>query len=229
MTQIQPSQINTALESLDHWEQLGIEERARLLRLSIQNLKNRPRHMAEWQISNALSQISEVVSLPGPTGEKNELSTQGRGVFLCTSHLKAIDSKHQVALTGQVYAALIAGNTVIAAGDFGDNILMLMASTLPEGTIQSVDELTEELIIDSPLIAGVAVITSTEKSIDLARRLAKKDGVICQLVEETHPEDLLTIANPNYILRFVTERTVSINTTAIGGNATLLELGVMEE
>jgi RHH-type proline utilization regulon transcriptional repressor/proline dehydrogenase/delta 1-pyrroline-5-carboxylate dehydrogenase len=29
---------------------------------------------------------------------------------------------------------------------------------------------------------------------------------------------------PNYLLRFVTERTVSVNTAAIGGNADLLAL-----
>jgi len=229
MTQIQPAQIQTALESLDHWEQLGMEERANLLRVSIQSLKDRPQHMAEWQISNALAHVGETVTLPGPTGEKNELSTQGRGVFLCTSHLKSDDSEHETALIAQVYAALIAGNTVISAGDFGEQITMLLAPTLPEGTIQSVDEITEDLIIDSPLIAGVAVLTSTEKAIPLYHRLAKKDGVLCQLVEETNLVNLPTIANPNYILRFITERTVSINTTAIGGNATLLELGIMEE
>ncbi|MFT2110544.1 1-pyrroline-5-carboxylate dehydrogenase [Marinomonas sp. 2405UD68-3] len=229
MTQIQPAQIQTALESLDHWEQLGVEERANLLRVSIQNLKGRPQHMAEWQISNALAHIGEVLTLPGPTGEKNELSTQGRGVFLCTSHLKSDNSEHETALTGQVYAALIAGNTVISVGDFGEQITMLLDPILPKGVIQNVNEITEDLIIDSPLIAGVAALTSTEKAIHLYQRLAKKEGLLCQLVEETNLVNLPTIANPNYILRFITERAISINTTAIGGNATLLELGIMEE
>ena len=30
---------------------------------------------------------------------------------------------------------------------------------------------------------------------------------------------------PHYLLRFATERTVTINTAAVGGNATLLSLG----
>jgi RHH-type proline utilization regulon transcriptional repressor/proline dehydrogenase/delta 1-pyrroline-5-carboxylate dehydrogenase len=30
---------------------------------------------------------------------------------------------------------------------------------------------------------------------------------------------------PSYLLRFVNERTVSVNTTAVGGNASLLSLG----
>lgn len=30
---------------------------------------------------------------------------------------------------------------------------------------------------------------------------------------------------PDYLYRFVTERVITINTTAIGGNASLLELG----
>ena len=35
--------------------------------------------------------------------------------------------------------------------------------------------------------------------------------------------------SPHYLLRFITERTRTDNTTAVGGNATLLELGAKEE
>ncbi|MCZ2722701.1 1-pyrroline-5-carboxylate dehydrogenase [Marinomonas sp. 15G1-11] len=229
MTLKQPAQIQTALTSLDQWEQLGIEERARLLNISIASLSDKPKQMAQWQLSNALSHVGENVLLPGPTGEKNELSTQGRGIFLCTSFLGDDIKEHETAIIGQIYAALIAGNTVITGSKFGNSIAEQLAKVLPKGVIQGVSTEVEETIIDSQLIAGVAALTSVEKAIELSQRLAKKDGVICQLVEETHPVDLPTIANPGYILRFITERTVSINTTAIGGNATLLELGSMEE
>ncbi|MCO4788283.1 1-pyrroline-5-carboxylate dehydrogenase, partial [Vibrio cholerae] len=49
---------------------------------------------------------------------------------------------------------------------------------------------------------------------------------IVSLVSET---DLLTLPvahDPHLSLRFITERTRTINITAVGGNATLLELGV---
>src|SRR5216117_2947185 len=48
--------------------------------------------------------------LPGPTGERNELQLHGRGVFACISPWNFPLS----IFTGQVAAALAAGNTVIA-------------------------------------------------------------------------------------------------------------------
>jgi RHH-type proline utilization regulon transcriptional repressor/proline dehydrogenase/delta 1-pyrroline-5-carboxylate dehydrogenase len=54
--------------------------------------------------------FSEAKSLPGPAGERNELSLNGRGVFACISPWNF----PLAIFTGQVAAALAAGNTVIA-------------------------------------------------------------------------------------------------------------------
>src|SRR5262249_57690822 len=48
--------------------------------------------------------------LPGPTGEANELRTRGRGVFVCISPWNFPLS----IFLGQVSAALVAGNAVVA-------------------------------------------------------------------------------------------------------------------
>src|SRR5262249_60534828 len=48
--------------------------------------------------------------LPGPTGESNELSYRGRGVFVCISPWNF----PLAIFAGQVAAALAAGNTVVA-------------------------------------------------------------------------------------------------------------------
>src|SRR3546814_8902376 len=48
--------------------------------------------------------------LPGPTGERNEISLHGRGVFLCISPWNF----PLAIFTGQVAAELAAGNAVIA-------------------------------------------------------------------------------------------------------------------
>ena len=50
------------------------------------------------------------VALPGPTGESNELRLHGRGVFVCISPWNF----PLAIFTGQVAAALAAGNTVLA-------------------------------------------------------------------------------------------------------------------
>ncbi len=50
------------------------------------------------------------VTLPGPTGEKNELTLHGRGVFACVSPWNF----PLAIFLGQVTAALVAGNAVVA-------------------------------------------------------------------------------------------------------------------
>src|SRR5258708_36106337 len=50
------------------------------------------------------------MGVPGPVGESNALTLHGRGVFACISPWN-----FPVAIfTGQVVAALVAGNTVVA-------------------------------------------------------------------------------------------------------------------
>ncbi|MGO3799410.1 MAG: 1-pyrroline-5-carboxylate dehydrogenase, partial [Vibrio casei] len=57
------------------------------------------------------------------------------------------------------------------------------------------------------------------------------EGVITPLVAETvdgtstSGHDLVLTHDPSLVLSFITERTRTINITAVGGNATLLELG----
>src|SRR5208282_2764187 len=58
----------------------------------------------------ARKQFASPLSLEGPTGELNELSLQGRGVFACISPWNF----PLAIFAGQVTAALAAGNAVVA-------------------------------------------------------------------------------------------------------------------
>ncbi|ADZ93368.1 1-pyrroline-5-carboxylate dehydrogenase [Marinomonas mediterranea] len=224
MSIVQPIQINVALEVFENWDSLGVEGRSQLLTLSAQTLSANQALMAKWQIENAIRQIGESMIMPGPTGESNELATQGRGVFLCTA-TDATSEQVKVGLVGQVFAALIAGNTVITVGPEGQKIMDAMASVLPENVVQNIAASAQDSIIEADNLAGIAILCDQSTARDLNQRLAVKSGLISQLCEEIDSQDLSTIAAPHYVLRFVTEQTVSINTTAIGGNASLLALG----
>ena len=54
-------------------------------------------------------QFATAISLHGPTGEHNQLSLHGRGVFVCISPWNF----PLAIFMGQVSAALVAGNTVV--------------------------------------------------------------------------------------------------------------------
>jgi delta 1-pyrroline-5-carboxylate dehydrogenase len=227
MTIVQPIQIQVAQKVFEAWDKIGVTGRAEKLQKALNTFPNNERKMAAWQIENAEKEIAETRVMPGPTGERNELSSQGRGPFLCMS---LVESDHaKVGLVGQVFTALIAGNPVITVGPTGQEIMDMIAPFVAEGVIQNIAESAQDSLIEANHLAGIATLCDPMQAQLLSQRLAAKGGLICQLIEETDSENLSTIAKPHYLLRFVTERTVSNNTTAIGGNATLLELGSMND
>ncbi|TPE55214.1 1-pyrroline-5-carboxylate dehydrogenase [Maribrevibacterium harenarium] len=227
MTIVKPVQIQVANKVFEAWDKLGVKGRAQLLAQAAEKLQGAQAGMAKWQLQNAVAEIGDKLVLQGPTGESNELSTHGRGAFLCTSALDGNNAA--VGLVGAVFAALVAGNPVITVGPTGQAIMDLIANHVPNGVIQNVAESVQDSIIDDIELAGVAILCEPEQANELTQRLAQKAGLLCQLVNETDVENLGTIAAPHFILRFVTEQTITTNTTAIGGNATLLELGSSAE
>ena len=52
----------------------------------------------------------------------------------------------------------------------------------------------------------------------MLRSLAQRSGVLVQYAAETDPQGCSTLLQPDHLLRFVTEKTRTINTTAVGGN-----------
>ncbi|PKU21434.1 bifunctional proline dehydrogenase/L-glutamate gamma-semialdehyde dehydrogenase PutA [Telmatospirillum siberiense] len=132
---------------------------------------------------------SEGLDLPGPTGEINRLRLRGRGVFVCISPWNF----PLAIFTGQVAAALAAGNAVIAkpapqtpliaalavrllheAGIGGDVLALL-----PGG-----GDLGARLVSDAR-IAGVAFTGSNETAWAIQKRLADRHGPIVPLIAET--------------------------------------------
>src|SRR4029077_20741895 len=63
-----------------------------------------------YYAARARADFAEPLALPGPTGERNRIALHGRGVFACISPWNF----PLAIFTGQVAAALAAGNAVIA-------------------------------------------------------------------------------------------------------------------
>src|SRR5712692_3929344 len=63
-----------------------------------------------YYAARARADFARAERLPGPTGERNELALHGRGVFACISPWNF----PLAIFTGQIAAALAAGNAVIA-------------------------------------------------------------------------------------------------------------------
>ncbi|HEX7341882.1 MAG TPA: bifunctional proline dehydrogenase/L-glutamate gamma-semialdehyde dehydrogenase PutA [Rhodanobacteraceae bacterium] len=128
--------------------------------------------------------------LPGPTGETNELSLHGRGTFVCISPWNF----PLAIFTGQVAAALVAGNAVIAKPAEQTTLIacamvkLLHASGIPEDVLQLVPgdgaEIGPVLTSDNR-VSGVAFTGSTDTARAINRALAGRDAPIAALIAET--------------------------------------------
>ncbi|HZP69984.1 MAG TPA: bifunctional proline dehydrogenase/L-glutamate gamma-semialdehyde dehydrogenase PutA [Pseudolabrys sp.] len=128
-------------------------------------------------------------SLQGPTGESNELRLRGRGVFVCISPWNF----PLAIFTGQVAAALAAGNAVVAKPAEQTPLVafevtrLLHRAGIPAGALNLVpgDGKVGARLVADRRVAGVAFTGSTEVGLAINRALAAKDGPIAPLIAET--------------------------------------------
>lgn len=138
----------------------------------------------------ARSHFGRPVPLPGPTGERNELCLEGKGLFVAISPWNF----PLAIFLGQVGAALVAGNAVIAKPAEQTPLIAAAAVDLlhragvpPEvlhllpGTGESIGA---ALVADAR-IDGVVFTGSTEVARIINRTLAGRDGPIATLIAET--------------------------------------------
>ncbi len=155
--------------------------------------------------------FSGPVGLPGPTGERNEIALHGRGVFLCISPWNF----PLAIFTGQIAAALAAGNAVIAkpAEQTGliasEAVRMMHEAGVPGDVLHLLPGAGEELgpaLVGDPRIAGVAFTGSTETAKLINRALAERDGAIVPLIAETGGQNAMLVdstALPEQVVRDV--------------------------
>ncbi len=165
-------------------------------------------HEAGKTLSDALGEVREAVdfcryyaahgikdfdqnggNLRSYTGESNNIMLQGRGVFVCISPWNF----PLAIFTGQVVAALMAGNTVLAKPAEQTPFIAQAAVHLMHKAGVSKDVLNlivgdgrvGEMLVQHKHVAGVAFTGSTGAAWSINRALAAKDGPIVPLIAET--------------------------------------------
>jgi RHH-type proline utilization regulon transcriptional repressor/proline dehydrogenase/delta 1-pyrroline-5-carboxylate dehydrogenase len=142
---------------------------------------------------------SDIV-LPGPTGEMNTLGLTGRGTFLCISPWN-----FPIAIfTGQVVAALMAGNCVIAKPAEQTPLIaqkvinLLYKAGIPENVLHMLPlsgEMTGKYLVSDPRITGVTFTGSTETARIINTALAARPGPIAPLIAETGGQNAMIVDN----------------------------------
>ncbi|ANY79212.1 bifunctional proline dehydrogenase/L-glutamate gamma-semialdehyde dehydrogenase [Microvirga ossetica] len=128
-------------------------------------------------------------AMPGPTGESNVLRLRGRGVFVAISPWNF----PLAIFLGQVSAALMAGNAVVAKPAEQTPLIadlavrILHEAGVPKTALHLVpgDGRVGARLVEHKDVAGVVFTGSTEVARIINRTLANKDAAIVPLIAET--------------------------------------------
>ena len=151
-----------------------------------------------YYATRAEAEFAAPLELPGPTGEQNRVSLHGRGAFVCISPWNF----PLAIFTGQVAAALAAGNAVLAkpaeqtALIAGRAVELLHRAGVPGEVLHLLPGEGPSVggpLVADPRIAGVAFTGSTETARLIQRALAAKDGPIAPLVAETGGQNAMIV------------------------------------
>jgi RHH-type proline utilization regulon transcriptional repressor/proline dehydrogenase/delta 1-pyrroline-5-carboxylate dehydrogenase len=143
-----------------------------------------------YYASLATAQFNGETRLQGPVGETNGLSLHGRGVFVCISPWNF----PLAIFTGQVAAALAAGNAVLAKPAeqtpliAAEAVRLFLAAGLDPRLLHLTPgpgaEVGAALVVHKDC-AGVAFTGGTDTARSINRALAHRDGPIIPLIAET--------------------------------------------
>ena len=200
------------------WAERPVAQRARLLRDAAQAMQTRLPALASMLVHegrktwpDAIAEVREAIDFlryygmeaerlmapvtlpspyPGITGELNTLVLRGRGPWVCISPWNF----PLAIFTGQLAAALVTGNTVVAKPAEQTPSVALAAVHLlheagvPADALQMLHGPGETLgaaLVAHADVAGVAFTGSTQVAKLIQRALAAKDGPIVPLIAET--------------------------------------------
>ncbi len=166
-----------------------------------------------YYAQQARQEMSKPTVLPGPTGESNELYLEGRGIFVCISPWNF----PLAIFTGQMVAALAAGNAVIVKPAEQTTLIahravqLLLESGVPTNALQFLPgdgaKIGPDLISD-PRVTGVAFTGSTQTAHIINRTLAARNGAIGTLIAETGGQNAMIVdstALPEQVVKDVVQ------------------------
>ena len=170
------------------------------------NLEKLQRLASNEGLTQAVKSIIDIHTMPGPTGETNQLSAHPRGLVLCLGPTRADALLQAISALAQQNSVVIVAEQAAQIGE-----LLRQAGMSAAGIDGSVEP-------DSlRIITGVDAIMS-QADVEQLRAyriaLAERDGKLIPLISELVELD-----------RLIVERHLCIDTTAAGGNASLIAAG----
>lgn len=205
-TSLEKAAFDSAVENLQPW---ALADRKPVLEKAMAQLPELGAD-AKSLVGEAIGQFTTTVELPGPTGESNTLRLRPRGVALCLGGGKSRSDDLK-----QMLLCLAAGSPVIAldTDDAKSLASTLVAAGAPKGVLSIAGPHASRALLRDKRLRLAVFEGGTEARASIETVLAERKGAIIPL--------LSSVDAP---WRFATERTLTINTTAAGGDVRLLSL-----
>ena len=175
---------------------------------------------------------SQSIELKGPTGELNEISYHPKGTFLCISPWNF----PAAILVGQISAALVTGNNVIAkpsehASVIGFKIIELFHKAgVPKKALQLILGGAEQgdalSLINN--IQGVSFTGSHKTAKCINKNLATKEGPITPIIAETGGLNVMVV-DSSALLEQVTDDVIRSAFNSAGQRCSALRLILVQE
>ena len=169
-------------ENTDDLVKLCVMEAGKTIKDSINDLREAV-DFCYYYSSEAKRLFSEEIILSGPTGEKNKLIYEGKGVVVAISPWN-----FPIAIfVGQIISCLLVGNTVIAKPAEQTSIIsyeitkLLFKAGLPNEALQLLlgeGEKIGSLVLSNPKIKGVVFTGSCETAKNIQNYLNKREEII---------------------------------------------------
>lgn len=173
---------------------------------------------ARTQLITIEKRLKKAKVLPGPTGESNTLHLEPRGI-LVTFADKEVAFEYWLL---SIVTALATGNVVISVVSelFYEEALTFKDKLETTGAPKNIFHVARlkhlEALLKHPNLSGVVIDSATPRSAFIASELAQRQGAILPMITAEY--------NDNMIGRLLTEKTISVDTTASGGNTSLMTL-----
>ena len=186
-----------------------------------------------YYAARARQDFGAPAAMPGPTGESNRLALRGRGVFACISPWNF----PLAIFTGQVAAALAAGNAVIAKPAEQTPLVaaaavrLLLEAGVPGEVLHFLPgegSVIGARLTADPRLDGVAFTGSTETARIINRALAARDAPLAALIAETGGQNAM-IVDSSALLEQVVHDAVASAFNAAGQRCSALRVLFLQE
>ena len=173
---------------------------------------------ARSQLIDIEKRLKKPKVLPGPTGESNIIYLENRGNVI--SFVDKNSTFHFWVLS--IVTALATGNTVVTVVSdlFYDEALAFRDKFIATGEDKNVFQVARlrhlSTMLAHPKLSGVVVDSHCDRKHYISEKLAQRQGAILPVISSEYMDNL--------IQRLLTEKTISIDTTASGGNTSLMTL-----